>query len=190
MNQLATALDRALGSSVPGNTLTLGQMVLRAVFVFLVWLVIVRLADKRLLGKYSAFDVVLAVMLGAVLGRTINGSAPLWETLAATAVLVALHWTISFLAFRWHAFGHLVKGSPIPLIANGEINAREMRKNFITSHDLEEMLRLNGRIDEPSQTRLAMLERNGQISVLPRGGNPRVVDIQVRGGVQTVRLEL
>jgi len=168
MNQLASAFDRALGAHVSANNLSIGQIVLRAIFVLMVWLIIVRLADRRLLGKYSAFDVVLAVMLGSVLSRAINGSAPLWGTLAAAAVLVAMHWVLSFLSFRWHAFGHLVKGLPRTLIVDGKVYEDELRRNFITSHDLGEMLRLQGRIDDPAQARLATLERNGQISAIPR----------------------
>ena len=172
MNQLAYAFDRVLGAHLNASDLTVGQVTLRAIFVFLVWLVIVRLADRRLMGKYSAFDVVLAVMLGSVLSRAINGSAPLWGTLSAAAALVAMHWFFSLLAFRWHAFGHLVKGTPRTLIVDGKIYENELRRNLITRNDLDEMLRLQGRIDDTAQTKLAILERNGQISAIPRGPLP------------------
>jgi hypothetical protein len=88
MDQFISAIERAFGSTARMNDLTTGQMSLRAVVVFVLWLVIVRVADKRMLGKYSAFDVLVAVILGAVLGRTINGSAPFWGSMAAAAVLV------------------------------------------------------------------------------------------------------
>jgi len=44
----------------------------------------------------------------------------------------------------------------------------ELRKKFITNHDLCEMLRLQGRIADPAGAKLATLERNGQISAIPR----------------------
>src|SRR6266508_2874605 len=94
MIQLVASVERALGAHVRAEDLTIPQIALRAILVFLVWLAIVRMADRRLLGKYSAFDVVLAVMLGSVLSRAINGSAPLWGTLAAATVLVAMHWIL------------------------------------------------------------------------------------------------
>lgn len=168
MNQLASAFDQAFGAHVNAGDLTIGQITLRAIFVFLVWLVIIRLADRRLMGKYSAFDVVLAVMLGSVLSRAINGSAPLWGTLSAAAALVAMHWVFSFLSFHWHGFGRLVKGTPRTLIVDGRIHEDELRRNLITRHDLDEMLRLQGRIDDTAQAKLAILERNGQISAIPR----------------------
>ena len=170
MNQLATSVEHALGAHVRAEDLAVSQIALRAILVFLVWLAIVRMADRRLLGKYSAFDVVLAVMLGTVLSRAINGSAPLWGTLAAAAaaVLVAMHWVLSFLSFHRHAFGHVVKGLPRTLIVDGKVHEAELRKNLITNHDLCEMLRLQGRIADPSEAKLATLERNGQISAIPR----------------------
>ena len=167
MSQLGTALERTLGPHASPGDLTTGQIILRAVFVFFVWLLIVRLADRRLLGKYSAFDLVLAVMLGSVLSRAINGSAPLWGTLAAAAALVALHWVLTFLSFYWHGFGHLIKGLPRTLIVDGKVDEAELRRNFITRHDLDEMLRLQGRITDPSRAAVATLERNGQISAIP-----------------------
>ncbi len=108
-------------------------------------------------------------MLGSVLSRAINGSAPLWGTLGAAAVLVAMHWVLSFLSFHWQTFGHLVKGLPRTLIVDGKVHEHELRRNLITNHDLAEMLRLQGRIAEPSEAKLATLERNGQISAIPRG---------------------
>ena len=174
MIQLASFVERALGAHVRAEDLTIPQITVRAIFVFLVWLAIVRMADRRLLGKYSAFDVVLAVMLGSVLSRAINGAAPLWGTLAAAAVLVAMHWVLSFLSFHWHAFGHAIKGLPRTLIVDGKVYERELRKNLITNHDLCEMLRLQGRIADPSEAKLATLERNGQISAMARmGQNPK-----------------
>ena len=38
--------------------------------------------------------------------------------------------------------------------------------------------------------RLAYLERSGDVSVIPAPAVPRVVDVQVAAGVQTVRIEL
>jgi uncharacterized membrane protein YcaP (DUF421 family) len=165
-------------------------MGVRAVFVFVAWLVIVRFADRRMLGKYSAFDTVLAVMIGAVLGRTINGGARLWASLMAVVVLVAFHWVIASVSHRWRFFSRLVKGEARALVSDGRIDERRMRKSFLTENDLKEMLRLHGRICDPSEARLAMLERNGQISAIPRDKKLRVVDVRVEDHVQTVRLEV
>jgi uncharacterized membrane protein YcaP (DUF421 family) len=182
-----TAFCQALGVGVRGQDLSATQMGLRAVVVYLAWLAAVRFADKRLLGKYSPFDVVLAVILGAVLGRAINGSTPFFETMGAGAVLVGMHWLFAFLSSRSHAFGKLVKGRERLLVWNGEVRRAELRKAHLSDNDLLEMLRLNGKVADPGDVAAAYLERNGEISVLPFR-KTRAVEVDVLAGVQTVRI--
>jgi uncharacterized membrane protein YcaP (DUF421 family) len=43
-----------------------------------------------------------------------------------------------------------------------------MRRNHVSTHDLEEDLRLNGHIDDVSQVRLARIERSGDISFIKK----------------------
>jgi uncharacterized membrane protein YcaP (DUF421 family) len=183
------AFCQALGIGLTGQDLTATQMGLRAVVVYLAWLAAVRFADKRLLGKYSPFDVVLAVILGAVLGRAINGSTPFFETMGAGAVLVGMHWLFAILSARSHAFGRLVKGEERVLVWNGEVRRAEMQKCHLSERDLLEMLRLNGGVADPRDVAAAYLERNGEISVLAFR-TARVVEVDVLAGVQTVRIAL
>jgi uncharacterized membrane protein YcaP (DUF421 family) len=190
MQGLFSAFDRALGASLQGGELTIGQVCLRAVVVFVLFLIVVRMAERRLLARYSGFDVVVLVTLGAVLGRAINGSAAFWGSMAAAGVLVALHWILALLTSRWHRFGDLVKGHARVLVKDGVVDRRELRRNLLSEHDLIEMLRLRGRIGDPKDARLAILERNGEISGLPRQPQLRTVDIKVQPGVQVVRLEV
>lgn len=183
------AFCQALGIGLSGEDLSATQMGLRAVVVYLAWLAAVRFADKRLLGKYSPFDVVLAVILGAVLGRAINGSAPFFETMGAGAVLVGMHWIFAVLSARSHGFGRLVKGEERALVWNGEVRRSEMRKNHLSERDLLEMLRLNGNVADPREVAAAYLERNGEISVIPLR-KTHAVEVDVSAGVQTVRIVL
>jgi uncharacterized membrane protein YcaP (DUF421 family) len=189
METVLATLREAFSDQLSGKGLSITAMSIRAVFVFLVWLVIVRAADRRMLGLYSAFDVVLSVMVGAVLGRTINGGAQLWGSLAAVAALVVVHWVLAVATHRWRLFGRLIKGEPRTLVSEGRICRDQMRKSFLTDNDLKEMLRLRCRLADPSEARLAVLERNGQISAIPLAKRLRVIDVAVESDVQTVRLE-
>ena len=58
----------ALGVDVETKQLAVGQMALRALVIFVVGLVMVRLGDKRFLGRSTAFDALLAIILGSVPG--------------------------------------------------------------------------------------------------------------------------
>jgi len=167
------------------------EMSLRAILVYLAGWAILRAGGNRFLGRETAFDIVLGFVLGSTLSRAINGSAPLFVTLAACALLVLLHQTLAWLTYRSHRFGLVMKGRAEPLIQEGEIIEHNLRRHQISRGDLEEALRLNGRVAEPGQVQEARFERNGDISVLEKKGKePKIVEVQVREGVQVVRIEI
>ncbi len=165
------------------------QMALRTVVIYAVTLTLIRLGSKRFLSQATAFDVIVGIMLGSVMSRAINSSAPLFPTLGAGAVLVGLHWILAFLASRT-TFGSLVKGEPVLLIKDGQVQQQGIRETGMSTHDLEQALRLQGSEADPRKVKLAYLERNGSVSVIPCPSSPRILDVAVVDGVQTVRIEL
>jgi uncharacterized membrane protein YcaP (DUF421 family) len=185
---LQSYLGAALGLGLDAKELGAAHMALRAVVVYAVTLVFVRLAKKRFMGHATAFDVILGIMLGAIVSRAITGNAPFLPALAAGATLIAFHWVLSWASFRSHGFGNLVKGEARLLIRDGRPEREAMRRAHITEHDLDEDLRAEG-LDDRGRVKEARLERSGKVSVVKRA-EPRVVEVRVEAGVQVVRVEL
>lgn len=171
--------------------LTWWQVALRALIIYIATLAMVRLGDgKRLLGKHAAFDVILGIIFGSVLSRAVNGDAPFWETLGAGIVLVSLHMLFARFAFHSHRFGRLIKGTSPVLIQDGQVQWDELRAHKISERDLHESLRIEAKIDDPARVQVARLERNGDISIIPKERPARIVEVQVAEGVQTIRIEM
>ena len=166
------------------------QMALRTIIIYAFTLAIIRLGSKRFLGKASALDVIVGIMLGSVMSRAINGSAPFFPTLLAGVILIGMHWLLAVLAFHLDWFGPFVKGNAVLLIKDGQIQERGMRRGGITTPDLTEALRQQTKQSDPSKIKLAYLERDGAISIIPFKGEPRVFDVSVADGVQSVRIVL
>jgi uncharacterized membrane protein YcaP (DUF421 family) len=83
---------------LPAFDITVPQIALRAVIVFVIGLIIVRFAARRFMGRSSPFDFVVAVIIGSSMSRTITGNTPLLATLVSIAVVIALHWCVSILS--------------------------------------------------------------------------------------------
>lgn len=166
-------LQKLLGSGVTPSQLTFAQICLRGVIVFFVTLVMVRLADKRFFAKKAAFDVILGFILASMLARAVNGSSAFFPTLGVGFVLVGLHRLLGTMAFYSHRVGFLIKGDADVLVENGEMKSKAMRKTNISEHDLLEDLRLNGMVGDPAEVKMARLERDGRISVIPRKNGMR-----------------
>jgi uncharacterized membrane protein YcaP (DUF421 family) len=150
--------------------LTLLQIGLRGLVIFAVGLAIVRVGDRRSLAQKTAFDALFIVLLGSMLSRAINGSAPFLLSIGAAIVLMAVHRLCAFIAHRSHGFGKLIKGREVTLVRNGEVDWDAMRRVLISKHDLEEDLRLSANTEKVSDIRLAQLERSGDISFIKRTG--------------------
>ncbi|HEX3801094.1 MAG TPA: YetF domain-containing protein [Verrucomicrobiae bacterium] len=166
MKDFCDAFNSALGLNSNPQNLTFFQIGLRAVIVFLASLIIVRIGNKRFLANKTAFDAILAFILGSMLARAINGNVAFFPTLGGGFVLITLHRFIAFLSRDSHWFGNLVKGHTVPLIKDGEVNRDAMRKHDLSEHDLLEDLRLNGNVEDPSKVKAAYFERDGQITVV------------------------
>jgi uncharacterized membrane protein YcaP (DUF421 family) len=168
MNAFWNFVGPLLGLGAEPQDLTFLQISLRGVIVFIATLIMVRLGHKRSLSRKTAFDAVLLVILASVLSRAINGSAAFFATLGGGLVLVLLHRLLAFIAFHWHWFGGLIKGSPEVIVEDGDFVLRTMRRNHISTHDVEEDMRLSLRDDDISKVKRARVERSGDISFIKR----------------------
>lgn len=162
---LADTLRAWIGES--GGDISWQQMSIRAVLIFIFGLALVRMASKRVFGRWGAIDIILSVVIGSNLSRALTGAAPFVETLAATAVLVVLHAALAALAVHVPGLGPVLKGQPCRLVRDGEVDARMMRRHAVGHEDLEEALRQHS-LREPGEAAEVWLERNGGVSVIKR----------------------
>ena len=172
------------------NVLSAGKVALRAIVIYGVAVIIVRLGSKRFLSKASAFDVIVAIMLGSIMSRGIDGRTSILSTIVGGGVLVGMHWLLGVLAFHTGWFGPLVKGERVALIKEGKIQQEGMQRTSITEHDLAEAVRMETGQTDLAKVKFAFLERNGEISIIPYKAKPHIVEASVEDGVKTVRIEL
>jgi uncharacterized membrane protein YcaP (DUF421 family) len=137
----------------------------RVVLIFAYGLLIVRLIGRRLFGKWAALDIIVSVIIGSNLSRALTGGAPLFGTLAATTVLLGLHWILAQGAARFRIVSRVVEGAPLRLAAAGESDRRVQRRWAISEADIHEALR-NAGLEQISAAREVILEPSGKISVL------------------------
>lgn len=182
--------QHVLGVNREPVDLNSAEVAIRTAIVYIASLVLVRIASRRFLSQATAFDVIVGIMLGSILSRVVNGSALFIPTMVAGSVLVGLHRLFAIIAFRTSVFGPVLKGEPVLLIKNGELQQDVMQRADITERDLNQALRLRSDTTDPRKIRRAYMERSGEISVVPYDKEPQILDITVEEGVQTIRIKL
>lgn len=161
-------LDATLGLSADkAQELSVFQTCARAVVVFAVLILYVRIAKKRFLSSATAFDAILLIIIGSIASRAISGTAPFIASLAGTLTLVVAHWLLSYVSRDWPSLSNLIKGHSTKLIERGRVDNAARRQAHISNDDLAEDLRTHG-IESPAEVKEARLERSGKLSVIKK----------------------
>lgn len=146
-----------------------GQECARAVLILICGWGMIRLMGRRTFGRWSALDIVVAIVVGSNLSRALTGSAPLWGTLAATALIFGLHQLVAIACASQPWISHAVEGGSIRLGEGGKLIRAAMLRHGISEADINEALRQSG-LTEPGPTQLVTLEPSGKITVLKSSG--------------------
>ena len=163
MEAAIDGLTQVIGAST--GPITFWQMLARALIVFIIGVLLVRFSTPRLFGRATPIDIVLAVVIGSNLSRTMMGNAPFVEVVAATILLAVAHGVVTRLAAEWRPLATLVKGRTCQLIKDGEIDSDMMRKCAVGERDLLAAVREAGGV-KIEQAHQAYLERSGDIFVV------------------------
>lgn len=149
-----------------GKDLNPVQMGMRAIAVFLIALVLIRVSGRRSFGQRSPFDSVVVILLGATLSRAIVGASPFVSTVVASFAIVMCHRMLAWACMRWPGLERLVGGVKREVFSNGAFNAREMEAALVTRTDIEESVRQKIGSHSMDKVAAAFLERNGEVSVI------------------------
>ena len=143
---------------------------LRTIILYLLIIAGIRLMGKRQVGELEPSELVLALIIADLAAVPMQAfGIPLVSGIIPILTLLCITMIISVLTMRSVRFRALLCGRPSIIVEDGAILQREMKRNRFTVDELMEELRLKG-ITDISTVKYAILETNGQISVLPRAG--------------------
>ena len=144
------------------------EFVLRAIAVYVVVLLLVRLTGKRTVGQFTPFDLLLVVLLGtAVQNSLIGDDVSLVGGLILAATLLGLNWSVGFLTARSERVDRWIEGEPVVLARNGEVFQRVLRRQNVSRADFETAKR-KAECDDDAQIGIAVLETSGAITIIRR----------------------
>ena len=150
-----------------GLTTPWWEIILRTAVVYVVVLVLLRVAGKRELGQMSAVDlVVILVISNAVQNAMTGGDNSLIGGILAACTLVAMNLAFGRVANRVPLLQHLFTSEPTLLVDDGKFIEKHLERENVTHEDIEMSAREHG-IDDLKDVRAAILERDGSISIIP-----------------------
>jgi uncharacterized membrane protein YcaP (DUF421 family) len=141
---------------------------LRAVGMYFLALLMIRVLGKRALGELGPFDFVVMTGVGhMVVSIALDKSIPFYEGIVILATLAALEFLVGFASLKNQSLSNLITGKPVVLIENGRILKKNLAREKFNVDDLMQELRKHG-IRDLNDVEKGILESCGGFSVILR----------------------
>ncbi|MET0328645.1 MAG: YetF domain-containing protein [Luteimonas sp.] len=142
------------------------EFVLRAVAVYVVVLVLMRITGKRTVGQFTPFDLLVVVLLGtAVQNSLIGEDTSLLGGLILAATLLSLNWLVGRLSARSRRFDRFVEGAPVILARDGHLYRGQLERQSVSERDFA-IARRSAGYGTLAEIELAVLETSGKITFI------------------------
>lgn len=140
----------------------------RAIVLYLIVLVVMRLMGKREIGQMQPFELAIAIMIAdlASIPMTEIG-IPIFNGIIPILGLLVMHLIISIINIKSIKAREVICGKPSILIYRGKINEKALKKERFTINELQERLRANN-IVNLGDVEYAILETSGEVTVVQK----------------------
>jgi uncharacterized membrane protein YcaP (DUF421 family) len=144
------------------------DLVLRAFVTFTFIFIVTRLVGRRELSSLEPFDLILLVVLGDLVQQGVTqDDYSITGAFIVIATMGLMSVGTSYLSFRSPRLRRVMEGVPIVLVENGRPIEPNLRRERLTVDELAEQARAH-ELESIDDIRLAVLETNGEISVIPK----------------------
>jgi uncharacterized membrane protein YcaP (DUF421 family) len=145
------------------------ESVIRPTLVYLFVLVLLRLTGRRTLAQITTFDFVLLLIISEATQQALIGEDNSMINCAiVVSTLIGLNILMSLLKQRSPWFDRLLDDIPLVIVADGKPLKDRMEKARVDEDDVLDAARELHGLESMEQIRHAILERDGQISIIPR----------------------
>jgi uncharacterized membrane protein YcaP (DUF421 family) len=143
----------------------LGMTAARGLLVYVLMLVVIRVLGKRTVGNFTAFDLLVALMLGEVVDEIIYGDVSIAQGVVAILVVAAAKYVTAWLSYFDHGMNRLLEGTPSEIVKDGELVKEGLRAELINEKEVFAALRLKG-VSDIREVKVAVMEVDGEVSVI------------------------
>lgn len=134
--------------------------------IFVVMIIITRVAGLRTFAKMSSLDFASTIALGTILSTVImNEGQSLLKGGVAIAAIVAFQFLFSFLIRKADIFSKLFTNSPLLLMKDGQFIEENLSSANVAKSDAIAKLR-EANVIQLSEVKAMIMESTGDISVL------------------------
>lgn len=142
--------------------------VFRGLAIYLFILILFRIMGKRSLSEATTFDLVLLLIISEVTQQALVGQDySLTGAFILITTLISLDLIFSLLKEHFKFFGRVTEGLPLIIVNEGKPLSKRMKKSKVDEEDVLEAARLHFGLEKMSDIKYAILEKGGDITIVP-----------------------
>lgn len=147
--------------------------IVSAVSVYAVVWLLFRISGKKALSQMTSFDFVLLLIISETTqAALVENDNSMTNTFLLIATFFAVEMGLSVLKTWSPRLADVVEGRPVLVYAEGRLVDEVARHEHVDEEDILEAARLRQGLERLDQVKYAVLERSGDITVIPRA-DPR-----------------
>ncbi len=154
-----------------GGASGLGWVAVKAVLLFAVAVIGLRLGERRTLAQLSAFDFAVAVAIGSIIGRGSTASDTSFATSAIALITFLVAHRLIAMGRRHSRVVRLIDHPPRVLVAGGELQPGELARAGLTDTDVYSLLRESG-VGDLGQVGYLLYEPRGAVTLIRADREP------------------
>lgn len=145
----------------------LAETAARATLVYALLLFVIRVLGKREIGNFTAFDLLVALMLGEIADEIIYGDVSILTGVVTVVTIAAWDLLNSWAGYKSSFIERLTGSSPRVLVKDGRVIEEALARERVSRDELHSLLREQG-LDESDivEVKAATLEPSGKLSVI------------------------
>lgn len=142
--------------------------VLRAVGMYVLLMIVLKIAGRRTLLEMTSFDFILLLIISEATQQALLGDDFSFTGAAITIItLIAMDIVFGKIKERFPKVELFIDGSPLILVEHGRPLGKRMRKAGISDEDILSSARISQGLERMDQIKFAILEKNGKIAIIP-----------------------
>ena len=148
---------------------SLVTLMVKGTVIYLGILFLFRILPRRTGGEMAMMDLIFVLLIAEAATHSLGGYESITEGFVVILTLMGWNYLINFLSYHSDFIEKMVSAPALPIIKNGKLLHRNMRREYLTKEELMDHLRLEG-IEEIGEVKSAYVEGDGKISVVRKKG--------------------
>ncbi|MFD1335758.1 DUF421 domain-containing protein [Oceanobacillus iheyensis] len=143
-------------------------ILIRSIAAFLLLFLMTRIMGKKQISQLTFFDYCVGITIGSIAATmSVDQNVKALNGLMSLLIWGLFPIVLAYLGMKSNLFSRITDGKATIVVKKGKVLENNMRKNLMNSNELMLLLREKG-IFEVNDVEMAVLETNGQLSVLPK----------------------